>query len=112
MSPYKFESDKLLIPRQLKLSVKLSLEEREEIRKKYANKEKNKTSLRKLAKEYNVSKRLIQFIINPEKEKANKELQKGKQTYDKDYHRKAVIRHRRYKKDLYKQGKLEGKIKK
>ncbi len=62
-------------------------------------------SSRKIALMFKVSKRLIQFIIDPEKLKNNKERRREKggssQYYDKDYHAIKVKEHREYKKNLF-----------
>ena len=84
---------------------KLTENQKEEIRKKY------KTGLysqRGLAKEYGVSRTLIQIIVD--KQRAEKVKQRIKDHwrdyYDKDEHNKAMKNTRRYKQKLY----LEGKI--
>ena len=80
--PYKFESDRLHIPRSFDKRIKLSQKERLEIKQLYGF-----VSQRKLAKQYNVSRRLIQFIGNPIKLQhnlLNRRLNGGsKQYYDK-----------------------------
>lgn len=102
--PYK--SEKIKLPRELKRNVKLSLEDREEIRLRRAV---FGTSYNMLAKEFGVSKRLVQFICNPEKEmEAKKRLQQakknGKYRYSQKYHSEQVRETRRYKQNLYLQG--------
>jgi len=61
-------------------------------------------SQRRLAKMFNVSRRLIQFILNPESHKKNlerrRELGGSKIYYKKDKHTKAIREHRQYKKEL------------
>ena len=68
-------------------------------------------SQRQLAQEYGVSRRLIQFIIDPEKLKRQKELfrerRKDGRYYDREKHTKAIRELRRKKAKLYKEGKLE-----
>jgi transposase len=63
-------------------------------------------SQRKLAKMFNVSKRLIQFVIAPEKLAKNKDLRKDRGGsviyYKKDNHNKSIREHRRYKYDTLK----------
>lgn len=90
--------------------VKLSDEDRKEIREKYA---KGDTSHNKLAMEYGVSKRLIQFVLNPEKQEVAKrqfaERQKDGRYYDKDKHREYIREHREYKKELFEKGLLTEK---
>ena len=102
--PYKFETDKRKIPRELDRRVKLSLEDREKIKEYYG-----KISQRKLAKLFGVSRRLIQFIGDPEQYEKNKGIRRY--YYDKDKHREYMKNHRRWKKQLNDKGKLEGKWK-
>ena len=60
----------------------------------------------KIAKMFNVSKRLIQFIINPDSHKSNLERRKerggSKIYYKKEQHTKAIREHREYKKEILK----------
>ena len=101
--PYKCE--KLHIPRDKDRRVKLTDEERDEIKRFYG-----KISQRKLAKLYNVSRRLIIFIGCPEKAKLNAERAKvrGSQMYyNREKHTKAIKKHRHYKQGLYLKGELE-----
>ena len=100
--PYKFETDKRKIPRELDRRVKLSLEDREKIEELYGE-----ISQRKLAKLFGVSRRLIQFIGDPKQYERNKEI-KGRY-YDKDKHTAYMNKHRRWKKLLNDEGKLEEK---
>lgn len=61
-------------------------------------------SQRKLAAQFKVSRRTIQFILNPDKQKENYALRvvKGgsKQYYDKDKNNSYMKKHREHKKDL------------
>lgn len=102
--PYKCE--KLHIKREDDKRVKLSLEDREQIKQLYG-----KISQRKLAKMFNVSRRLIQFIGDPikkQKDLLNLKLRGGSRIYyDKNKHTKAIREHRRRKQKLYLAGKLE-----
>jgi hypothetical protein len=63
-------------------------------------------SSRKLAARFKVSRRLIQFIVDPEKYEENlkrrQERGGSKQYYEKDKHAEAMKKHRRYKNDLFK----------
>lgn len=106
--PYKFEYTNLHIPRELDKRVKLSLEQRKEIKKLYG-----KVSQRKLAEMYGVSRRLIQFIGCPEKKERDLELRKLRGGsaiyYNKDKWREQMKSHRRYKKKLFDKNKLEVK---
>jgi hypothetical protein len=102
--PFKFESQKLLIPRNLNKNVKISLEEREEIKKLYGI-----ISQRKLAKMYGVSRRLIIFIGDEEKARINK--MRGKENrlkyYTKEKQRVYIKKTRDHKKELNKKGLLK-----
>lgn len=105
--PYKHEYTKTKIKKEDDKRIKLTDQERKEIKKLY-----NVLSQRQLAKMFNVSRRLIQFIGNPEKYKHNLELRKNRidllgQIYYKKYkHTKQMQKHRRYKQELYKKGRL------
>lgn len=86
--------------------VKLTSEQRHEI---FLNKE--GLSQRSLAKLYGVSRRTIQFILDPDKLKENlkrREERGGtKQYYDKEKHKDYVQSHRLYKKELNEKGLLK-----
>lgn len=99
--PYKFETDKLKIANEkLDRRCKLTKAQRQEI---FENKE--GLSQRKLAKKYGVSRRLITFILDPEKKKRDLERRRerggSKIYYDKQKFREQMRGHRRYKKELY-----------
>lgn len=107
--PYKFETERKTIPRELKRNVKLSNEDKLEIKEL-----KGKISQRKCAKAWNVSRSTIRWIWMPEKLERNKELreERGGDKYyyykhGKEYHTKQVKATRRYKQMLSKQNKLE-----
>lgn len=80
---------------------KLSDEDKEMI------KNTNGCSQRKLAKQFGVSRRTIQFILDPQKKLDNIERRKErggwKQYYDKDKHAQFVREHRRYKNAIIQQ---------
>ena len=102
------KSDSVAIKnKSLDRRVKLTDEERIEITNTYKG---GGTSYNKLATEYGVSKRLIMFIVNPDKYEVTKkqfaERQKGGRYYDREKHNKAVKKHRDYKKKLFKEGKI------
>ena len=101
--PYKHIEYK--IPRDKDRRVKLTEEEREQIREWYG-----KISQRKLAKIFNVSRRLITFIGCPEKYKRNLEQREArggsKIYYDRAKHTKAMKKHRKYKQELYLKGEV------
>jgi hypothetical protein len=103
--PYKHTE--LKIPKEHDRRIKLTDEQRNEIKKLYG-----KISQRKLAVMFNVSRRLIIFIGNPEAEKRNKECyyERGgsKVYYDKNKHTKAMKKHRQHKQELYLKNKLIG----
>ncbi len=73
--------------------------------------EEEKLSQRKLAAQFNVSRRLIQFVLDPEKKKKDLEnrAKRGgsKIYYDRETQNEAIKEHRQYKQKLF----LEGKIK-
>ena len=100
--------EKLHIPKELDLRIKLSDEDKEEIQYRYL--EIGGVSQRDLAKEYGVSRRLIQFAIYPEKQKENYEQRQrrggSKQYYSKERNTDAMRRHRAYKRGLMKKGLL------
>lgn len=88
--------------------VKLTDIDHEKIRKEYTT---GNTSQRILAKKYNVSRRLIQFILDPEKANvAKKQFAKRQQDgryYDRKTHNAYTKKHRDHKKALYKKGLLK-----
>ena len=92
----------LLIPETKDKRVKLTKSQKHDIVLEYNQ---GSTSQRKLALKYNVSRRLIQFILDPEKEKRNKEQfaarQKDGRYYDKNTHKKQMKAHRKHKQQLY-----------
>ena len=85
---------------------KLTEDQKDEIRKIGTT-----MSQRKLAKKFNVSRRLIVFILYPERLVACKQsrAERGgsKIYYDKDKHRISMKEHRHYKQKLYKKGKIK-----
>jgi len=99
---YKFETNKMRIPKEYDRRRKLTDTEREEIKQLYGT-----ISQRKLAKKYGVSRRLIVFIGDPEQHKKNLIAKKmrGKEGYKK-INAEYMKKHRRYKKKLYDGGKL------
>ena len=78
-----------------------------EVKKMYAS---GNYSYNKIARFYGVSKRLIIFIVNPEKHIKNLEDRRAKGGskiyYDKDKNTIAIRESRRYKQKLYKEGKI------
>ena len=104
--PHKHEKEGKRIPRIMKRSVKLSEDQRLEIKE-----NKDNLSGRALARKYGVSRRLISFILYPEKLAEN--LQRRKENggsmryYDRERHRETMKVHRQHKKSLSEQGLLE-----
>lgn len=103
--PYKSEKIKIAGGKYDR-RIKLTPEQKEEIRKNTEG-----LSQRVLANKYGVSRRTIQFILNPDKLKENLKRRKergGSMLYYKPEEWPEVIKeHRRYKQKL----KLDGKIK-
>lgn len=97
--PYKWQSEKKLIPRHKDRRVKLTHEQREEIRNNDLG-----LSINALARKYGVSKRLIQFIRFPERHEKNLENRKNrggsKIYYDTEKHKETMKDHRRYKQSI------------
>jgi ribosomal protein L16/L10AE len=104
--PYKHTEK--LIPKKHDKRVKLTDQDRIEIRDLYAA---DVMSQRELAKAYGVSRRLIVFVIYPERMEANyaNRIANGgsKQYYVKEKHTIAMRTHRKHKQDLYLKGELE-----
>ena len=98
-------SDKIPIKNELlDKRVKLTKEKKEEVRKL----RKEGYSMRQLAERFGVSRRLIQFTIYPERlEKVNYPGHWAKY-FDRKKLTEAQRKHRAYKKELFKQGKIGG----
>ena len=105
--PHIFETQHLKIPKEHDKRVKLTKEDKELIRHLY---ETTDTSQRKLATQFGVSRRLITFILDPEKQKANLQAREArgcsKQYYDKETNKKRMKAHREHKRALYEEGLL------
>lgn len=87
---------------------KLTPEQKEDIRRMYANTD---TSQRKLAKLFNVSRRLITFILDTDRGERNQKLlkqRKAKGLYKQSKEQRAAIMrdHRHYKQQLFLQGEI------
>lgn len=98
------KSDKMTIKDEsLDKRFKLNQQQKEDIKIEYAS---GLISQRDLAEKYNVSRRTIQFILDPDKLKRNqeqfRERQKEGRYYDKEKHRNYMKQHREHKKELYK----------
>ena len=105
--PYK--SEKIKLSREQDRRIKLTDEQREEIREKYAT---GCYSQRGLAIEYNVSRRLISFILDDEKAKRAAEQFKarksdGRYKPSKEKWAETMREHRQYKHKLYCNGLLK-----
>lgn len=103
--PYKSEEIKIAGTKHDR-RIKLTPEQKEEI---YQNK--LGLSQRALAKEYGVSRRTIQFILDPEKLKENIKRRKERggtmQYYNSSEWAKTKKEHRKYKQDLKLKGEIE-----
>lgn len=103
-----FKSEKIIIEKtSFDRRVKLTDDDKKLVLK--ARAEEN-LSQRELARKFNVSRRLIQYILDPEKLAENKQrrLERGgsKQYYNKEKQREYIKDHRRYKQDLYINGEI------
>ena len=102
--PYKSEKIKIAGSKYDR-RIKLTEQDREDI--------KNLTgmSIRGIARMYGVDKRLIQFILFPERYKKNLLDRKNRggsmQYYDKERNKKAIRETRKYKHSLYVDGKIK-----
>lgn len=106
--PYK--SEKIKLSKEQDRRIKLSDEQKEEIREKYAT---GAYSQRGLATEYQVSRRLISFVLDDEKAKRAAEQLKirradGRYKPSKEEWAATMREHRQYKQRLYVDGKLKG----
>lgn len=110
--PYTWQTKKIPMPREHDRRVKLTDEDREEIKRLYGT-----ISQRKLAAMFGVSRRLIIFIACPEKHAKNLRDRAARggshQYYDKEYNTTKQREHRQYKTKVLKEIKEEennGKI--
>jgi hypothetical protein len=107
--PYKSEKKGLLIPKELDRRCKLTEEDKENIREMYYN----GCFIREIARHYEgiCSRRLIQFVLFPERAEKVKQQYKERGGsvlyYDRKRHNKAMREHRRHKYNLLLQNKLE-----
>lgn len=88
-----YKTEKMRLPEHLDRRRKLSTDEKLEIRNKYVM---PGASQRKLASEYKVSRRLIQFIVDPTKYQANRLVSKPKK-YTKEERARINRESRQYK---------------
>ena len=103
--PYKHESEHIKLVGLQDRRRKLTDEQKEEIREK----REHGKSLNTLAKEYNVSKKLILITVNPEsKAKQEKYIKDHWREFrqSQEYCTRATRETRRYKQELMKSGKL------
>lgn len=104
--PFKSEKIKIEFTENDK-RIKLTTEQKDMIRKEYAT---GLISQRGLAKKYNVSRRTIFNVVNPEKYlrqlEKYKEERHSKAYYNKNKHKEYIKQHRRYKQELYKNGEI------
>ncbi len=89
------------LPREKSKRVKIPLSDHESIRFRVLN---NRAGVREIAREYGVDKRLIQFIVWPERKEQNlkRRAERGgwKKYYDKDKNTEYMRRHRIHKHEL------------
>lgn len=108
--PYKCQKKGVLMNETQRRNTKLTTEQKAEIKKKY---ETGSYSQRQLASEYGVSRRTIQFIIDPQKLEENKKRreERGGSSiyYNREKHTEAMRKHRRYKQELYTNGEISTK---
>lgn len=106
--PYKNEKPGNYIKPKDDRRRKLSEADKERVRELYKLPD---WSQRRLAGEFGVSRRLIQFVIDPDKEARNKEAfaerQKDGRYYDRERHSEQVKQTRRHRQELYLKGELE-----
>ena len=98
--PYKFERKKIRLPADADRRRKLTDDARDMI----IQLRNQGWSLSSLAKKFNVSRRMIQFITDPESKKENlrRRQERGgwRQYYDKMTNTESMREHRRYKKRI------------
>lgn len=101
--------DKLRLPPGYDRRVKLTAEQKQEIREIYAT---GRCGARPLAREYGVSRDLIRLIVDPSKAEkqrlAFKERRKDGRYYVREKHTKAINSLRKYKEELLEKGILCG----
>ena len=95
--PLLFEEKHLKIRKSDDRRRKLSDDERREIVRL-----KGKYSLNQIGRMYGVSKKLVFLIHHPEKQ----QTRDWRMSYDKEKHREYSRKHRSYKRDLYRRGRL------
>ena|SRR3990167_1765285 len=102
--PYK--SEKIKLPREFNRTVKYDQNDKNKIHLLH----KSGFSQRAIAREIGCSRRYVQFVLYPEKLEHNKELYAKRRAdgryYNKEKHRQAMTKTRRYKQELYLKGVL------
>lgn len=105
--PFKFENKHLKMRKEDDKRIKLTEGDKQEIRKLYSQ---GVMSQRQLAEMFNVSRRSIQFALDPEKLKRNNKqrAERGKdgRYYQKEKQREYMREYRHRKKMLFEEGKL------
>lgn len=99
--PYAFQYNKKKVPRELDRRVKITEDQKEAIRTAYHFEHK---AQRQIARETGISRRMISFILFPERLEHNaklyKERRKDGRYYDSQKHRLAMKTHRHYKQTI------------
>ncbi|MCK5806411.1 MAG: hypothetical protein KAI66_26500 [Lentisphaeria bacterium] len=107
--PYRFQTSGLTIPRKFDARVKLTSSDKELMR---ALRVSEGLSQRQLALMFGVSRRLVTFVLDPDKLIANKAARAARggtaSYYDKEKHAAYTRKHRRGKQKLALAGLLEG----
>lgn len=107
--PFKYIAEHWHLPKEYNRRVKLLPKDKEKIKQLYAD----GTSINGIARAFSVSKRLIQFVLFPDRAEKSKQLRKirggSKIYYDRERNRMAQLDTRKYKQKIYKQigGKYE-----
>ena len=101
--PFKYIVEHWHLPKKYYRRVKLLPKDKEKIKQLHAA----GTSINGIARAFNVSKRLIQFILFPDRAEKAKELRRqrggSKIYYDREKNRIAQLDTRNYKQKIYKQ---------
>lgn len=99
--PYKHSEKGTLLKRENDRRVKLTEQQRHEIKINELG-----LSQRALSAEYGVSRRLIQFILDPSKHEENVKRRKEREVnyYDREKHKEYMKDHRRYKQKIHMEG--------
>lgn len=102
--PYKVQKKGVLLPRDKDRRVKYTEADKQQVRDLHAS----GMPQRAIARETGMSRRLVSFVLFPERHEVVKrqysERRKDGRYYDKDTHREATKNHRRYKHKVLKNG--------